>query len=221
MSQTAPLTLSAGFRRRLPERETPARADEIREAVARAQAGDREALSVLYVRYAHNIYGYVRSIVQDDHEAEDVTQQVFTKLMTALPKYDERGHPFLSWLLRLARNAAIDHIRRSRETPVQEVLDPLAQWERDLDRGLAVRAALGRLPDEQREVVFLRHVVGLTPLEIAGRMGRSEGSIHGLHHRGRRALQHELRGASATPSASRLRHGSAAAAPAPAGAAAA
>jgi RNA polymerase sigma-70 factor (ECF subfamily) len=48
------------------------------------------------------------------------------------------------------------------------------------------------LPEDQREVVFLRHVVGLTPGEIADRLGRSESSIHGLHHRGRRALQVQL-----------------------------
>ncbi len=56
-------------------------------------------------------FGYVRSIVRDDHEAEDVTQHVFTKLMTTLVKYDDRGLPFFAWLLRLARNVAIDHLR--------------------------------------------------------------------------------------------------------------
>src|SRR5947209_2724262 len=55
-----------------------------------------------------------------------------------------------------------------------------------------VRSALATLPDEQRQDVILRHVVGLSPGEIADRMGRSEGSIHGLHHRGRRALRREL-----------------------------
>ena len=62
-----------------------------------------------------------------------------------------------------------------------------------------MRTALATLPDEQRQVVILRHVVGLTPGEIAERMGRSEGSIHGLHHRGRRALQRELERLDSTP----------------------
>jgi RNA polymerase sigma-70 factor (ECF subfamily) len=70
----------------------------------------------------------------------------------------------------------------------------------DLDRGETVRAALAALPEEQREVVVLRHVVGLTPAEIANRMGRSESSIHGLHHRGRRTLQRELELLDSTPS---------------------
>jgi RNA polymerase sigma-70 factor (ECF subfamily) len=65
---------------------------------------------------------------------------------------------------------------------------------------LTVSAALETLPAQQRDVVFMRHVVGLTPGEIAGRMGRSESSIHGLHHRGRRALRAELLRMDAGPS---------------------
>jgi RNA polymerase sigma-70 factor, ECF subfamily len=72
------------------------------------------------------------------------------------------------------------------------VIDPSLVCSDGCERISAVRDALATLPDEQRQVVFLRHVVGLTPGEIASRMGRTESSIHGLHHRGRRALQREL-----------------------------
>ena len=92
-------------------------------AVARAKEGDREALRFLYVSYSHNIYGYVRSIVRDDHEAEDVTQHVFAKLMTTIVKYDDRGVPFFAWLLRMARNVAIDHLRANRLTPTENVFE--------------------------------------------------------------------------------------------------
>ena len=161
-------------------------------AVARAKEGDDEAFRFLYLRFSHNIYGYVRSIVRDDHEAEDITQHVFAKLSTSLSRYDDRGIPFFGWLLRLARNAAIDHLRTNHDTPCEQVLDPEAESPADIDRSLTVRAALANLPEDQREVVILRHVAGLSPLEIADRMGRTEASIHGLHHRGRRALQREL-----------------------------
>ncbi len=177
----------------------PTRASKTRLAVARAKEGDQEALRFLYVTYSHNIYGYVRSIVRDDHEAEDVTQHVFTKLMTTLTKYDDRGVPFFAWLLRLARNVAIDHMRANRLTPTETVVDPDVSSGADPDRSDAVKVALANLPDEQRQVVILRHVVGLTPGEIANRMGRSEGSIHGLHHRGRRALRRELERLELTP----------------------
>jgi len=189
-----------GFRSGTELDDSPKTMSKTRMAVARAKEGDQEALRFLYVTYSNNIYGYVRSIVRDDHEAEDVTQHVFAKLMTALVKYDAQGVPFFAWLVRLARNVAIDHLRANRLTPTDNVLDPGASSGIDLDQAETVRTALAALPDDQREVVVLRHVIGLTPGEIADRMGRTEGSIHGLHHRGRRALQRELSQLESTPS---------------------
>jgi len=59
-------------------------------------------------------------------------------------------------------------------------------------RSLDLRDALATLPEDQRQVVVMRHLIGLTPGEIAGRLGRTEPSIHGLHHRGRGALRTAL-----------------------------
>lgn len=188
-----------GFRSTTRLDDSPETLRRVKLAVNRAKEGDREAVRYLYLTYVHNIYGYVRSIVHDDHEAEDVTQLVFAKLMTAIVKYDDRGVPFFAWLLRLARNLAIDQLRSNRLTPTETVIDRDAASGTDLDRAETVRTALASLPDDQREVVLLRHVVGLTPGEIATRMGRSEGSIHGLHHRGRRTLQRELRRLDSVP----------------------
>jgi RNA polymerase sigma-70 factor, ECF subfamily len=166
----------------------------IADAVTRATAGDREALRFLYVLYADNVYGYVRSIVRDDHEAEDVTQHVFAKLIAVLPKYEERRVPFAAWILRVSRNVAIDHVRQCRAIPCAEVRD----LEQRRDHGdtqqtsLTLREALAALPQDQREVLLLRHVVGLSPGEIADRMGKSHPSVHGLHHRGRGRLRSAL-----------------------------
>jgi RNA polymerase sigma-70 factor (ECF subfamily) len=89
----------------------------VSRAIRQAQAGDREALRFLYARYADDIYGYVRSIVHDSHEAEDVTQQVFAKLIHAIRKYEERDVPFFAWILRMARNLAVDHLRQFHNQP--------------------------------------------------------------------------------------------------------
>ena len=191
---------STGFTTRTAVNSSPEMLRKTRLAVARAKEGDQEALRFLYVSYSHNIYGYVRSIVRDDHEAEDITQHVFAKLMTTLVKYDDRGVPFFAWLIRMARNVAIDHLRANRLTPTETVVDPRTSSNFDLDRTESVRDALAALPEQQREVVVLRHLVGLTPAEIADRMGRTEPAIHGLHHRGRRALQRELTLLDSTPS---------------------
>jgi RNA polymerase sigma-70 factor, ECF subfamily len=149
-------TAATGFHSTAAVDESPERLAQTRLAVARAKEGDRDALQFLYVRYSNNIYGYVRSIVRDDHEAEDVTQHVFAKLMTTLVKYDDRGVPFFAWLLRLARNVAIDHLRANRLTPTETVIDPDTSTNStaDLDRADTVRAALATLPDEQRQVVI-------------------------------------------------------------------
>jgi RNA polymerase sigma-70 factor, ECF subfamily len=179
----------------------------VSRAVKLAQEGDRDALAYLYARYADDIYGYVRSIVHDHHDAEDVTQHVFAKLITVLPSYRERSVPFFAWLLRVSRNVAVDHLRKRRLVPVEEVRGA-NESVMDMRVGTQVndlRDALATLPKAQREVLVLRHFAGLSPTEIATRTGRSEGSIHGLHHRGRRALSAELISRDAAPSATSRR----------------
>jgi RNA polymerase sigma-70 factor (ECF subfamily) len=173
----------------------------VSQAIRRAQLGDREALGFLYARYADSIYGYVRSIVHDSHEAEDVTQQVFAKLIRVIDKYEQRDVPFFAWILRVARNVAVDHLRRQCLVPVEIWIsdngsgDPAAgRRMRDLSEALA------ELPRDQCEVLVLRHFAGLSPTEIASRTGRSEGSVHGLHHRGRKALKAGLVSRDAAPS---------------------
>jgi RNA polymerase sigma-70 factor (ECF subfamily) len=193
-----------------PDRSGPRDASEdgeeattrlVSRAVKQAQAGDRDALAFLYARYADNLHGYIRSIVHDHHEAEDVTQQVFAKLIHVIGKYEERDVPFFAWMLRVARNVAVDHLRKQLPVPVEEV--------RTTDRGLShslagehlddLKDALATLPPAQREVLILRHFAGLSPTEIATRTGKTEGSIHGLHHRGRRALTAELASRGSAP----------------------
>jgi RNA polymerase sigma-70 factor, ECF subfamily len=165
----------------------------IANAVVRAQAGDMEAVRFLYLRYKNNVYGYVLSILRDEHEAEDVTQHVFLKLLSVIQRYEPRDVPFTAWILRVARNVAVDHLRQRRPIPCEEVFEPTrAADDSRHERRWGLEQALESLPEDQRGVVVLRHLVGLTPGEIATRMGRSEASIHGLHHRARRALKREL-----------------------------
>jgi RNA polymerase sigma-70 factor, ECF subfamily len=180
--------------------DRPAEDRQVVAAVVRAKAGDQEAIRYLYCRYADNVQGYVRSIVRDHHDAEDVTQDVFAKLSHSIVKYEPRQVPFSAWIFRVARNAALDHLRRQRSTPVAEVWsssgDETGSWPEASD---ALSKALGELSPEQREVVGLRHVVGLTPSEIAERTGRTESSVHGLHHRGRSVMRRVLAAAGAAP----------------------
>lgn len=171
-----------------------------REAVTRAKAGDTEGLHYLYVRYADDVLRYVTGLIRDHHEAEDITQNVFAKLMKAITKYEERAVPFDAWILRVARNAALDHLRAKRAIPTEEVrLTDTGRAQTQLDRGQALRQALEDLPEDQREVLVLRHIVGLSPIEIADTLDKSESSVHGLHHRGRRSLRDNLTELGAAP----------------------
>ncbi len=178
------------------------RPGEVARAVSRAKQGDRAAIRFLYLRYSGNVYGYARSIVRNDHDAEDIVQQVFTRMLTAIRSYEQRSVPFSAWLLRITHNMAIDHVRR--RTPVVDEPDRSAVEEQPRLESSHLRAvlcgALAELPPVQREIVVLRHLGGYSPTEIAERLGRSEDSVHGLHHRGRRALQATLARAGATPS---------------------
>lgn len=165
----------------------------VQMAVSAAKEGDREAVHFLYVRYGPDLLRYVNSFVKDDHEAEDIVQNVFAKLITAISRYEQKDVPFTAWIMRVARNAALDHLRARRAIPTEEVrVTDSVDSENDAERRHNLRDALSRLPEDQREVLVLRHIVGLSPVEIADTLGRSESSIHGLHHRGRRMLQSTL-----------------------------
>jgi RNA polymerase sigma-70 factor (ECF subfamily) len=169
-------------------------------AIARAKEGDTGALHFLYVRFADDVRGYIQSIVHDQHEAEDITHTLFAKLMTKIQRYEQREVPFAAWILRVARNAALDHVRARRAIPCDEVRTSDEHGdEAAIERGASLRTALEQLPAEQREVLVLRHIAGLSPGEIAERLGKTESSIHGLHHRGRGALQTALRDLDAAP----------------------
>jgi RNA polymerase sigma-70 factor (ECF subfamily) len=165
----------------------------IRAAVVRARGGDTEAIRLLYTRFAPDVFRWVRHMLREPHEAEDVTQTVFLKLISVIPQYEERTDvPFAAWLRKVARNAALDHIRANQALPVEDLELHCDGGRGDRERARALRQALAGLPQDQREVVLLRHIRGLSPLEIAAILGKSESAVHGLHHRGRHNLQSSL-----------------------------
>src|SRR6201991_4953960 len=137
-------------------------------ATARARDGDEDALRLLYLLYADNVFGYVLAIVHDEYDAEDITSEVFARLPRALSHYQVSTTPFAAWLLRVARNGALDHLRAQRSIPQAEVHARGAVVELHARERLDdLRAALETLPVDQRQVLLLRLVAGLTPAEVA------------------------------------------------------
>jgi|SRR5689334_10021159 len=186
-----------------PQKPSPrktANTPVVQAAIDRAKGGDLEGIHFLYVRFAADVQRYIASFVHDHYEAEDITQNVFAKLIKAIGKYEERDVPFAAWIMRVARNAALDHMRGRRAVPTEEVrVADGGQAQLGQDRGQDLRIALESLPDDQREVLILRHIAGLSPVEIAATLKKSESSVHGLHHRGRRTLRAKLTELGAAP----------------------
>lgn len=96
----------------------------VASAVARVQDGAREAIPFLYLRYRDSVRSYVLTIVRDPHAAEDVALYTFLRLRSAIATYEPRTTPFSAWLLRLAREVALEHLRGQR----------LLAWEKVNDR---------------------------------------------------------------------------------------
>ncbi len=183
----------SGYRRRRQLSHPPAAEGLVPAAAARAREGDDDALRLLYLLYADNVYGYVLAIVRDEHDAEDITSEVFSRLPRALTRYQAGATPFSAWLLRVARNAALDHLRAQRSVPRAEVYAVTDEAEQPGRERLAdLRAALAALPADQRQVMLLRLVAGMTPNEVADQLGRSVDAVHALQHRARRKLRREL-----------------------------
>jgi RNA polymerase sigma-70 factor, ECF subfamily len=174
------------------------------DALRRASRGEADALDRLYRQYAPGVFAYVRRMLRNDYDAQDVTQQVFVKLTTTLDKYDARRAGFSAWLLRIAHNAAIDHLRKQRLTLLSDPLEATDDTEQsDRDDGRSLREAFRALSSAQREVLLLREVVGLTPREVAKRLGKSEAAVNTCHHRARRAAVHSLTAMGSAPAARR------------------
>ena len=191
---------TAGFGGRCGSDRTAVGEALARRAAERARGGDREALRFLYLRYSDAVYAYVRSIVGDEHAAEDVTQTVFSRLAMRLQRYRTGEAPFGTWITRVAHNAAIDHLRAQRRLSHEEIQEPGTSLE-DVapERRDALREALLTLPEDQREVVVLRFMVGMSASEVGERIGRSEPAVHALQHKGRRQLRNELVRLNAAP----------------------
>lgn len=171
------------------------------ETIAAARRLDSEAVAAIYDAFADAIHRYISFRIRDPHDAEDLTDQVFLKMIEALPSYDDRGLPFAAWLYRIARNLIVDRYRRSGRQPSVglppslvargEGADPFGEVVRALD-SRALAQALSSLTGDQREVILLRFVEGWEVDDVARLMGKRRGAIHALQHRALGALQRAL-----------------------------
>jgi RNA polymerase sigma-70 factor (ECF subfamily) len=162
---------------------------------------DPEAFGELYERYVDRIYNYIYYRTSDVHEAEDLTARVFYRAMAHMGQYRQHGVPFAAWLYRIAHNLVANWHRdrsRRREMRLDDMIslashgagpDHLAEQNEEA-RGLL--EAMAQLPAERQQLLILKFAEGMSNLEIATVMGRTEGAIKSMYHRTLIALRDEL-----------------------------
>jgi RNA polymerase sigma-70 factor (ECF subfamily) len=161
-----------------------------------ARQYDSQALAEIYDLYAEPIYRYLYRFLGEAHTAEDLTSEVFLKLIRVLNTARAPRDQLQGWLYRVARNLAVDWYRkRGKQTTLslrEELIptgeSPLIRLEKDQDRQ-RLREALLELTQDQQQVLLLRFAQSLKIEEVAQLMGKSEGAIKLLQYRATRRLQ--------------------------------
>ena len=169
--------------------------------VERAQGGDVDAIGELYDAHHQPIFRYVWSRVGDQQLAEDLTGEIFTRMVTGLSSYRPGDVPFRAWLYRIARNLIVDH-HRSQKGRASMSLDtvenvssgggqpgPIVEQRLTLE---LIQTALSRIDPVQQEVIRLRFIAGLSLADVAQAVDKSVPAVKSLQHRGLAALRTAL-----------------------------
>jgi RNA polymerase sigma-70 factor (ECF subfamily) len=158
--------------------------------IYRACDGDREAIAALYRAHVQAIYRYISFRVPDAALADDLTAEVFLRMVEGLPRYSVNGAPFEAWLYRIAAARVADYYRRRNRRPQE----PLSDQEPDrtvspegeiqsAEEKDELRAALRLLSDEHQDILLLRFVERKSHAEVAEMLGKSVSAVKSAQHR--------------------------------------
>jgi RNA polymerase sigma factor (sigma-70 family) len=152
------------------------------DLIQRFISGDQSSVETLILRHKNKVYGYISMYIRDQALAEDIFQDTFLKVIQSLKtgRYQENGR-FISWVMRIAHNLIIDHFRREKQMHVisnddyeSDLFNSKKLCEENVEDVMVkrqvikdVRRLIQLLPEDQREVVILRHYTGLSFKEIA------------------------------------------------------
>ena len=169
-----------------------------RKVIEAAQAGDLEALGSLYDGHINQVYRYCLARLGNVHDAEDVAEEIFLKMLAGLPSYRWRQVPFAAWLMRISRNEVVSFVRRNGKRALDSELpeDLIDRGNNDPEeatqRQMALedlRSAVELLPEAQREVIILRFASGLSVADTAKALKKNENNVKVLQHKGMQRLQ--------------------------------
>ena len=183
---------------------------EERTLVERAARGEQRAIGRLYDAYVAPLYRFCLARVGNETDAEDLTEEIFLKVMRAVGKFEwrplplgangEERSPFRAWIFRIARNHVVSHYRRTASRPTA---GEVPEWIQDETRGPAEMAELAMTVDEvfaaveqlsqaQREVILLRFGSGLSVTETAEALEKNQTNVKVLQHKGIKRLKEIL-----------------------------
>lgn len=169
---------------------------DLTDTILRAKNGDTAAAGELYEQCHQDIYWYLFYRVGNSQTAEDLTAEVFLRMLRGLPNYQPQGKPVEAWLFQIARNLAIDHYRSDHHNVSIEVEENQLVAPEELHHtvensltGERLRRALDHLSADQRDVIILRFVLGMPIAEAARTINRSQDAVKALQRRGLLALR--------------------------------
>ncbi|MBN1487110.1 MAG: sigma-70 family RNA polymerase sigma factor [Anaerolineae bacterium] len=168
----------------------------------RAQAYDKEAIGELYDLYSELIYAYIYRRTSHSQVAEDLTSEVFIRVLQAIHSEKFWKTSFRAWLYRIAHNLVIDYYRQHNgkesvhidDLPLETTNDDNPEKVQVVNSNLAnLSQAIEQLTELQKQVIVLRFGEGLSSAEVAEIMEKSVGAIEGLQHRALAALKRILK----------------------------
>jgi RNA polymerase sigma-70 factor, ECF subfamily len=170
--------------------------------IARASKGDREAFGQLYERHSVRVFRHAYFLTSDVSLAEDLTGQTFLKALEAMPRFENRGIPFIAWLLRITVNLAINHkkaLKNGHHSQLPETIeddDALGSPEQSCTRkaeGERVWGKVHNLPVDQRQVIVMRFLNDLDYQTVAQVLGKSVGAVRVIQFRALANLRNMMR----------------------------
>ena len=204
------VSYSMSYSWRSPGRKAPMPASEtvqdvqpdINVLVQKAQEGDVASFGELYEQYFDKIFRYVSFKTGNPSEAEDITGEVFVRMLESIHRFKWQGYPFSSWLFRIAHNLVVDHFRKKGKkqmVPLDNATNTLEASPTDIDNHLDIELSMGEvskamegLTDLQREVISLRFAAGLSVAETAKAVSKKENAVKALQHAGLKKLRRLL-----------------------------
>lgn len=181
---------------------------DLHDLIGRAQHRDPAAISELYDRFASLVLRYIYVRVAEHELAQDLTQEVFIKVINAIERFEYRDEKsFLGWIYTIAANVLHSHRRRRHvlATPfdhADDIVDQRSQDDvRSITERIALQQAMGQLTEDQQQVLTLRFFADMSNSEVAGVLQRSEGAVKAIQHRALQSLQKILARENDEPSA--------------------